>query len=436
MNPTLDPARARTARLAVAALFFAHGATAFSVVPRFPAIKDGLGLSNTELGTAVAAMSIGGLLAGGLVGLLVHRFGSARTAVAGACGMLAALAGIGVAGSWAMLAGAYLVLGAFDATMDAAMNTHALGVQRRYGRSILQGFHGLWSAGGMAAGAVGAVMAGALVPVPVHLGIAALALGLLVAFASRGLLPAALADRPDLAASAAAPFAPDVAAVAPVAPGAAASLAAEPPAERIHPRNAPRLLRLLGPLAALGILTVVLQVPAATWSAVYLADVLGTPAGLAAAGFVVYAAAMTAGRLTSDRWVDRFGATRVVRAGAGLAGAGLAVTMAAAPLGQPALAFAGFAVLGIGSAPMFPAMIAAAGSRPGIPPGHAVAIVSWLVRIGLMIAPAVVGMAADAVGLSAAFAIPLLLALVIGLLARPMTGTACSGGRHREAIAA
>ena len=44
--------------------------------------------------------------------------------------------------SWATLALAFLVMGMFDATMDAAMNAHSIGVQRLYGRSILQRFHG------------------------------------------------------------------------------------------------------------------------------------------------------------------------------------------------------------------------------------------------------------------------------------------------------
>src|ERR1700693_1118770 len=157
MNHLVPPPHARAARLAVSALFFVNGAGIASVLPRLPAVKDALGLSNAEIGRAVAEMPRGALLAGGLVGLLIARFGSGRTAaVAGILGAIG-LAGIGLAPSWTLLALVYLVLGAFDATMDAAMNSHGLGVERQYRRSILQGFHGMWSLGGMAGGAVGAV---------------------------------------------------------------------------------------------------------------------------------------------------------------------------------------------------------------------------------------------------------------------------------------
>ena len=142
-------------------LFLVNGALVANVLPRLPAIKAGLDLSNAELGAAIAAMPIGGLLAGGFAGVLIHRFGSGRLAVAigTVYGLLLVL--VGLAPSWLALAGSFLVLGALDATMDAAENAHGIAVQRRYGRSILHSFHGWWSAGTMLGGAMGAIAAAA-----------------------------------------------------------------------------------------------------------------------------------------------------------------------------------------------------------------------------------------------------------------------------------
>jgi len=395
MRHPIPPPRARAARIAVSAFFFVNGAGYASILPRLPAIKDSLSLSNAELGLAIAAMPVGGLLAGGLVGLLIARFGSGRTAaVAGITGALL-LGAIGLAPTWALLVLAYLVLGGFDATMDAAMNTHSLGVQRQYGRSILQGFHGMWSVGGMAGGALGALAAALDVPIAIQSVVIGLALAAVLLLAATSLLPAAVGDV----------HAPDDAA-----------------AEHIHVRNAPRLLRVLGPIAMLGVLCVVLQGAAATWSAVFLTDVLRQPAAIAAMAFVVYMASMALGRLTNDRWIDRFGGVTVVRAGALIGAAGLALVILAGALGVAPIAFVGFAAIGIGSSPMFPVMVAAAGSRPGIPAGHGVALASWMVRIGLMFAPAMVGIVADAAGLGAAFLIPLVAAVAIAGLAVPLTG--------------
>ena len=396
MTPSIDAARARRARIAVSMLFFAHGAIAAAVFPRLPAIKDSLGLTNAELGIAVAGLPIGGLLAGGLAGVFIARAGSPRIAVVSGVGAAVALASIGLAWSWATLFAAYLVYGVFDATMDAAMNTHGLGVQRVYGRSILQRFHGMWSVGGMAAGAAGAIAAGLAIAVAPYLVVVAVALGATIVAAYRFLLPAAVAD------------------AHPETDGVAD--------EPVHLRHAGRLLRVLGPIAMLGILCIILQSAASIWGAVYLTDVLGMAAGIAGAGFVVFITAMAIGRLTNDRWVDRWGGTDVVRVGAVIAGAGVLAAMVADPLGVPILAFIGFAAIGYGSASFFPVMILAAGSRPGIPTGHAVALVAWLVRLGLIVAPTAIGLAADEAGLAVAFAIPLAAAILIGVFAVPLTG--------------
>ena len=394
-DPDISLARARAARIAVSVIFLANGAVSASVLPRLPAIQDSLGLSAGELGTAVAAMAVGGLMAGGFVGLLVGRFGSARVAIVAGTATALLLALIGQATSWAMLAGAYLVLGMFDAIMDASMNAHGVGLQRVYGRSILQGFHGMWSVGGVVGSFVGVLAASAGVAVAMHLGVAAAALAITVLVAGRFLLPSSVADAPH-----------------------DALVAAEP----LRVAMLPRLLRVLVPIALLGILCVTVQGSAATWSAIYLSDVLGAPAGVAAAAFLVYMGAMAVGRLTNDRWVNRIGSARLVRVGALVAGGGLVAAIASAPVQAIPLAFVGFALVGLGSSPMFPVMVGAAGSRPGIASAHGIAVASWLVRVGMILAPAVVGLAADAWGLAAALAIPLVAAGAIAVLAPVLSG--------------
>ena len=55
MNPTPIVDRpAWRARIGVSALFLVNGAFVATILPRLPAIKAGLGLSNAELGTALA----------------------------------------------------------------------------------------------------------------------------------------------------------------------------------------------------------------------------------------------------------------------------------------------------------------------------------------------------------------------------------------------
>lgn len=379
---------ARRARAAVSALFLVNGALVANILPRLPAIKAGLGMSNAELGLAIAAMPIGGLIAGGFAGALIHRFGSGRLTV-----MLQVLYGLllvtaGLAPSWPALAAVFLVFGALDATSDAGMNAHGILVQDRYGRSILQAFHGFWSAGTMVGGATGAIAAAAGLPVPVHLAGAGIALALVSLGASTGLL-----DEHE---------------------GETAAAGNEAP---ITLRDTPRLLRLLAPFALLGVLGVMLEDAAQTWSSVYLVEVLGLAGGIAAVSFVLYTAAMTGGRLTNDRWVDRWGPATVARGGALIAAVGLALVAVAGPTHIAALAFLGFIAVGIGASSQFPAMVNAAAALPDVPAAHGIAVVSWLARVGFVIGPALVGIAADTFGLAAAFLIPCTAAILVAALA-------------------
>src|SRR5688572_1293593 len=162
-----------------------------NVLPRLPAIKAQLELTNAALGTAVAAMPLGGLIAGAAAGVLIVRYSSRRVTVATGVAYGLLLGSIGLAPGWVALAAAFLVLGMLDAVMDSAMNAHGIAVQRGYGRSIIHGFHGWWSAGTLLGSGTGAVAATLGVPLVVHLAV----VGLLLAGVSVAAMPLLLRHR-------------------------------------------------------------------------------------------------------------------------------------------------------------------------------------------------------------------------------------------------
>lgn len=386
------PARLRRARIAVAALFLVNGSMLANILPRLPTIKEALELSNAELGAAIAAGPVGGIVAGALTGLLVARVGSAGVAVVCGVGYALALIGVGLAPSWLALAATLLLMGALDAVMDSAMNAHGVIVQRHYGRSILHGLHGLWSAGTLLGGATAAIAAALAVPLAVHLTVVALTFAGLTLVVSPWLLGGREVDERHQE----------------DADGRSGAATALSPI---------RLARLLWPVAIAGLFGVTLEDAAQTWSSVYLAEVLAAGAGVAAIGFVVYTAMMTLGRLTNDRWIDRWGNVAVARAGAGIASVGLAGVALGGFASLVPIVIGGFALVGIGTSPIFPAMVDAAAHRPGVRSADAIASVSWLARFGFFVAPLLVGVTADAVGLATAFVLPLAAGLACAALA-------------------
>ncbi|QIZ38151.1 MFS transporter [Saccharopolyspora sp. ASAGF58] len=351
------------ARLAVATLFLVNGASFASVVPRYPELKDALSLSNAALGTAIAALALGSLVAGLLAGPILVRWRSASVAVGCSVLLAADLVLIALAAQWWQLAAALFFAGAMDAVVDVAMNAHGLRVQRRYRRSIVNSFHGMWSVGAIIGGLAGSLAAGAALPLPVHLGGAAVVLSAVAIISTRFLLPG------------------------------------HDDAERERRSRARPRFTLLLALLALGLLcaaAALVEDTAASWGAVYMRDSLGAAPVLAGLAFVALQAAQTVGRLSGDRLVDRFGNRAVARIGGIMVLVGVG-----AALGWPSIpmTLVGFAVAGWGVATIIPAGFHAADELPGLSSGAGIAVVSWVYRLGVLAVPPVVGLLADAVNL-------------------------------------
>ncbi|MDG4787037.1 MFS transporter [Micromonospora sp. WMMD1102] len=395
---TAAPTRqARQARAAVAALFLTNGAVFFSVVPRYPQIKADLGISNAVLGTAIAGYSIGALVAGLLAGAAIRRFRSARVAAFGIVTTTIATLAVPVAPTWIAFGAVLLLVGALDAIVDVAQNAHGLRVQRLYGRSILNSLHGVWSIGAVLGGLMGSAAAGLDLPLAVHLGISAATWSLVALVAYRFLLPGPddaerTAEVRDLAAADGQPGDPP----------------ARPGGWRSWGGPTVRMLAALSALAAFGALV---EDSGASWGALFLTS-LHASAAVAGLAVVVFQAAMTIGRLAGDRIVDRFGQRPVARAGAALAAVGMGAALAVPSVGT---ALAGFALAGLGFATLVPAAMHAADELPGIPHGAGLTIVSWLLRVGLLLSPPLVGFIAD------------LTSLRVGLLTVVVAGIATFG---------
>jgi fucose permease len=124
------------------------------------------------------------------------------------------------------------------------------------------------------------------------------------------------------------------------------------------------------------------------WSTVYITESLGGTEAVGAVALGIFLGAVTLGRLAGDRLVSRFGAVRVFRAGAIVAGAGFGGALL---LDAPAAGLVGLGLLGVGIANALPLAIGARGNAPGETPATAAARVSTLGYLGSFVGPALVG---------------------------------------------
>jgi MFS family permease len=393
--PRHAAARARQ-RAAVTATFVSHGLLFASWTAHIPQLKLTLGLSDSTLGLVLLATPVGAVCSMLIARRLLPMLGSRaliRICVLGYC---AAGPLVGLASSPLLLAVALFTWGAFQGSLDVAMNTQAVAVERSQRRHLMPSFHGAWSVGSFAGAGVGAIA------VAVH-----------VSLASQ-LLVLAL---PVLAAAAAFNH----------------SLIARQDERNNHeaPRAAtggrPPLPRATVVLGATVFASMLCEGATADWSAVYLRGPVHADPATAGLGYAVFALVMAAVRLSGGPLLVRLPTNRLLPTLAALGTAAMTIALAA---DTQLTALIGFAFLGAGLALVVPTVFSAAGNLPGLAPGIGIATVSAYGWAGFVCGPPLIGALAGIFGLRAALAVIPTLTLIVTLV------TARGGAIHPRIRAA
>ena len=376
--------RARSApgrwpRIAVTAVFVVHGLLFASWTAHIPHVMRHLGLTDGTLGIALLGAPVGSVTAMLLASYLIPKVGSRRVVQTALVGYCATGPLVGLTGSLAALFAALFVWGAFQGTLDVAMNTQAIAVERSGRRALMSGLHGSWSIGSFAGAGIGALAVSAglgLTPQLLVLGTVAL---LVAGLLTSRMLPDAM-GRPRTS---------------------------ERAADDIRPASRwSGGMILLGAIAFAGMLC---EGASADWASVYLSGSLHATGAVPGLGYAAFALAMVIVRLSGNRLLRRFTPSQLVSALAAVATAGFAAGLA---LGLAA-AIAGFVFLGIGLASVVPAVFSAAGRIPGLHPGKAVATASACGWAGFVCGPPLIGHLASVASLPLALGLlPFLTAFV------------------------
>lgn len=401
-DPSVPDAAARRARIAVSALFLTNGALFANILPRYPEIKASLGLDNVGYGLSIAALPAGAIVAGLAAALLIGRFGSARVAVFGTVATSLGYLLAGLAPSALLFPMALFFTGASDAITDVAQNAHGLRVQRRYGRSIINSFHAIWSIGAVLGGVMAAAAIAVGLPVGIHLAISTVIFAAVALSALRFCLPGRDEERHEATES-------DAVAGA---TGATEVTGAQAPVRR---GVSFRTVAMLAALTLVAMAGAIAEDAGNSWATLYLADSLGAAAAVAPIGFIALVGAQFVGRLLGDSLTDRFGQRVVAGVGGMIAAVGMALALAFPSILGTIL---GFAAVGFGIATLIPAAMHAADELPGLRRGVGLTVVSWLLRVGFLLSPPFVGYIADEYSLRAG----LLIAPVAGIVAVLLCG--------------
>jgi hypothetical protein len=380
--------RSRWVGVGAAAYFLLTGVTFATWASRVPAIKGGLDLSDGRFAIALLGLEAGAVLGLQLGALIVPRVGSRGALTASLAVFSCALLGPALAPNLLLLAASLFAFAALNSVVDVAMNTQGLALQRLMGRPVLSRLHAMHSLGGVVGAGAGAVAARLGAAPPQHF--LACAAGAVVAGLSAW--PLLLPSRFDAVEGSS-------------EDGSGGGL-------RRWFGGWSGFIALLGALAFCFTLA---EGAGLNWSTVYVTETLGGTEALGAVSLGVFLGTVTLGRLVGDGLVSRFGAVRVFRAGAIVAGAGFGGALL---VDAPAAGLIGLGLLGAGIANALPLAIGAGGNAPGETPATAAARVSTLGYLGSFVGPTLVGGLASLSSLPLALGLPALLVLATAFGAR------------------
>lgn len=348
-------------RLAVRLAFLVAGFGVAGWAPLVPFARLRLGVDEAALGVLLLCLGLGSVAAMVAAGVLCTRLGTKPVILVSGLGLAATLPLLALAPTPVTLGAALGVFGACLGSLDVAMNLNALEVERAADRPLMSGFHGMYSVGGfIGAGFMTLLLTTGFEALPAIVVAAALmVVAMVVAW----------------------PFV------------LATGRSSEGPLF-VRPRGVVWLM------AVLAAATFLVEGAMLDWSALLVTGAGLVPTSQGGLGFMLFSVAMTVGRFAGDAIVARLGDRTTLRAGGAIGVAGVALLLWAP---TASLAFAGFALIGLGASNLVPVLFRRAGQQRVMPAAFAVSAVTTAGYAGVLLGPAAIGFVADAIGLPAAF---------------------------------
>ena len=351
----------RSAANATRIAFIANGLAFASWAPIIPFAKANTGVDEAALGLLLLCLGIGSVISMPITGWLCARRGTRPMILISALIMACALPFLAYLVTYWALAITLLIFGAAIGTLDVAMNIHAAEVEKRSGRALMSGFHGMFSVGAICgAGFVTLLISYGVAPLIATLCVTGSVIIAILWVQSHYLITKS--DAPE-------PFRP--------------------------PSGIVKWLALLAGIAFL------IEGAIMDWGALLMIERAVFSMEQAALGYIAFSITMVIGRLSGDYVVPRIGRRAILLGGGTLVVLGL---IAITTLPSPALNLIGFAVIGLGAANLVPVVFSAAGQQSDMDPNMAVASVTFVGYAGILLGPAIIGFGAQYTSLPLAMA--------------------------------
>jgi MFS family permease len=363
----------RPRRISISLFFFFYGFIYASWASRIPNIQQKLNLSETVLGAVLLAMPVGSFLTLPISGYLTSKIGSRKVAIMSSLVYSCLLAGIGFSQSVWQLTGCLFLFGSAGNMLNISINTQAIALEVLYKKIIISSFHGMWSVAGFFAASLGTYFIAKAFPVDFHF----LLIGA-ISFSSFLICLRYL----------------------------------------LHDYSRPKQKHAFFPkpdkaFLGLGILAFCSMICSGAmfdWSGVYFKKVVTSNPAFIGVGYTAFMVSMTAIRFVTDWLTQHVGFKKIIACCGMFITVGLLVAVFF-PYLWPATI--GMLFVGAGVSPVVPLVFSAAGKSKILSPPVAIAAVSSIGFIGLLIGPPVIGFIAGLTSLKISFLILSFFGLII-----------------------
>ena len=380
-NPYLSYA---SARLACMFYFMAPGLAYGLVTSRMPALKNMTGATEGELGIILLCFGLSALIGLAFAPRLIAKISAKTTLLASSLACMVFVVLVSFSSSVWFFGIAMALLGICMGLCDVTMNVQGVEVERAYKKSSMNILHAGYNIGAAAAACAGSIFAATNFGVWVNFVLPVAVMAGMLWWAEPRLVTGNL-EKPERSESS--------------------------PLVSVEPKK--RLPFLVWVCGLLCVCCYVSEGSVGEWGSLYLHQEKAAPESIAALVFAGFSICSLLCRLVADRLRNNFGDFLVSTAGATLALAGMLTVLSSSSW---SICLIGYAMMGLGQAPIVPIAFSRAGAIKGVSTARATSLVSLLAYAGLLFAPPAFGLSAEHFGLHTALcAVPVLLTFMLGL---------------------
>ena len=378
-NPYLSYA---SARLACMFYFMAPGLADGLVTSRMPALKNMTGATEGELGIILLCFGLSALIGLAFAPRLIAKISAKTTLLASSLACMVFVVLVSFSSSVWFFGIAMALLGICMGLCDVTMNVQGVEVERAYKKSSMNILHAGYNIGAAAAACAGSIFAATNFGVWVNFVLPVAVMAGMLWWAEPRLVTGNL-EKPERSESS--------------------------PLVSVEPKK--RLPFLVWVCGLLCVCCYVSEGSVGEWGSLYLHQEKAAPESIAALVFAGFSICSLMCRLVADRLLNNFGDFLVSTAGATLALAGMLTVLSSSSW---SICLIGYAMMGLGQAPIVPIAFSRAGAIKGVSTARATSLVSLLAYAGLLFAPPAFGLSAEHFGLHTALcAVPVLLTITV-----------------------